>query len=199
MIDGANHTISENVCSPTLFALTTSKRRGRGDAGAQHAPHVLEPPVHRVGWRRQPISEVPATSEQADDGERREELIAGAQPVGRRRNARCREERGQPKVPGMTNEVVRVFARSTRTPLDTFVAVRIATKNRNAPASRPRGVGSVTHRVPASSRAVIDTRVMPAHEDPAGASMGHPSLPGHERDRHRQQERRAAGDVQIEQ
>ena len=57
--------------------------------------------------------------------------------------------------------LVRVFARSTRTPAETLVAVRIAMKNRNAPASRPCGDGSVTHRVPASRKAVIETTVMP--------------------------------------
>ena len=94
--------------------------------------------------------------------------------------------------------LVRVFARSTRTPPDTLVAVRIAMKNRNAPASRPCGDGSVTHRVPASRKAVIETTVMPLTKTQPARRWVDAALLGHERNEHGQQGGGAAGDVQIQ-
>ena len=73
-----------------------------------------------------------AAPEQADD--REGQVVAGAQAVDGGGDARRGESR-QPDVPWMPVPGRPRFARSTLTPPDTLVAVRIEMKNRNA---RPR-------------------------------------------------------------
>ena len=200
MIVGASHTSRENVSTPRWLALTTRK----AVVAAMHAPNMLLMCSNHqcIGWDGglRPIGELSAADEQADEGKGREELMAGAQAVKGRSDARRLSEARAARGP-MDGDagLVRVFARSTRTPPDTPVAVRIATKNRKAPASRPCGDGSVSHRVAASRNAVIETMVMPLTKTQPARRWVDAALFCHERNEHGQQGGGAAGDVQIQQ